>query len=376
MRDVTSRANVKKRDSGVELVRLLACMIVVGVHTCLSSLKAGAPDAGRLFMACLFADGVALFWMVSGFFMFNNRDYKKLLIHTVKHIVIPMLAVSVLMFYFSGWLIDGESLSESISHPLSDYKDVISTLLMIRNPINHLGHFWYLYIYLLIIIIFPALRAFADYLDESVQHQKIFIIVSFVLLLINDITSNKTFAFSHYSVNGLVPAAIEMLWGHILYRNRKYFTGRKFIAIGASVFIGMNLLRTFIQYNRYLEDTSNTAILYWYSTIGILCSIGVIMFCFNMVNSAKDSKINHAICILSSYTFMIYLIHPIIKNILNRFGFQSWLSRLILHGNSGFVYEAAYNVCILLTVFLLSLAVAVLLRIPAAICNKVARMKA
>ena len=300
----------------------------------------------------------------SGFFMFNNSDYKKLLIHTLKHIVVPMVIVSVLMFYFSGWLIDGESLYESVSHPLSDYKELMETLLKIRNPVKYLGHFWYLYVYLLIIVCFPVLRAFAGYLDESTEHQKVFMIISFVLFLINDITSNKTFSFSHSTINALVPAAVEMLWGHILYRNRERFAGKKFIVTGMLLFIGMNILRTFIQYNRFLEDTSNNAILFWYSTIGIICSVGVIMFCFNIVKPFEDTKINRFICTISSYTFMIYLIHPIIKNILNRFGFQNRLSEIFLQDNTGFIYEAAYNISSLFVVLLLSLIVAVVIGVP------------
>lgn len=58
---------MKKKNTNVELMRIIACLIVIGVHTCLSATSEGEVDMGRLFLACLFADGVAVFWLISGF---------------------------------------------------------------------------------------------------------------------------------------------------------------------------------------------------------------------------------------------------------------------------------------------------------------------
>ncbi|MFQ6866632.1 hypothetical protein [Blautia sp.] len=58
-----------KRDSAVELLRLLGCLIVIGVHTCLGAMVNGNYDFSRTFIACLLADGVAIFWFITGFFL-------------------------------------------------------------------------------------------------------------------------------------------------------------------------------------------------------------------------------------------------------------------------------------------------------------------
>ena len=52
-----------KREAHVELARILACMIVVGVHVCLPQIVNDQPDLGRTFISCFLADGVAVFWL-------------------------------------------------------------------------------------------------------------------------------------------------------------------------------------------------------------------------------------------------------------------------------------------------------------------------
>lgn len=63
------------RKASVELARLIACLLVIGVHLSLNTVVDGGYDVSRLFSACLVADGVAIFWLISGFFIFK---YKKL----------------------------------------------------------------------------------------------------------------------------------------------------------------------------------------------------------------------------------------------------------------------------------------------------------
>ena len=67
-----------KRNPSVELMRIFACLVVVGVHTCLSAVSGDSVDKGRLFISCLLADGVAVFWIIMGFFFSAGAIIKKL----------------------------------------------------------------------------------------------------------------------------------------------------------------------------------------------------------------------------------------------------------------------------------------------------------
>lgn len=143
----------------------------------------------------------------------SNRNYKNIMIKTIKNVLMPMMIISVFMFYFRGWLVDGVSLMESVSYSAMDYRKVIETLLTWRNPVNGMGHLWYLYVYILVMISFPVLKSFVDYLTQNNRREIYFLIISLTLFLVNDITENQLLAFSHYSINGWFPASIEVIWG-------------------------------------------------------------------------------------------------------------------------------------------------------------------
>lgn len=195
------RGNNMKRNPSIELCRLLACLIVIGVHTSLSAaVNEHSWDTFRLFLNCLLADGVAIFFMITGAFLFNN-DYCRLLKKTLKHIIIPLIIFSIIGFYCFDWLFDKQPLSLHIA--ASKYIDTFRTLLSWQNPISHSVHLWYLYVYILVIFIYPLLKAFVDYLDADTNRTKIFLIGTFIFLIMNDISSNSLGAFSHHSINAL-----------------------------------------------------------------------------------------------------------------------------------------------------------------------------
>ena len=110
------------------------------------------------------------------------------MIKTIKNVLMPMMIISVFMFYFRGWLVDGVSLMESVSYSAMDYRKVIETLLTWRNPVNGMGHLWYLYVYILVMISFPVLKSFVDYLTQNNRREIYFLIISLTLFLVNDIT--------------------------------------------------------------------------------------------------------------------------------------------------------------------------------------------
>lgn len=109
--------------------------------------------------------------MITGAFLFNN-NYDKLLRKTFIHIIIPLVIFSVIGFYFFDWLFDQQPLSLHIA--TSKYIDIFKTLLSWQNPISHSVHLWYLYVYILVILIYPLLKAFVEYLDADTKRTKIF----------------------------------------------------------------------------------------------------------------------------------------------------------------------------------------------------------
>lgn len=349
-----------KKDTSVELARLLACFIVIGVHTKLSVIGDCVGDFSRLYICCILADGVAVFWMITGFFLFQNTSYRKVLRHTWKRVGIPLIAFSLFVFYFRDWLIGGETLAASLCHTPAEYLEVGKKLLTWTNPIGHTNHLWYLYVYILLMLIFPVLKGLVSYLDAKPVRIKYFLAASLVILILNDISCNQLCEFSHHAINGLIPAAMEVIWGYYIYRYRERFRDRRYILLSLCAFFGLNAIRGVLQMQKFEMANPDNYLLYWHSLFGVVCAVCILIFCFSVVGNRE--KINRVICFFASYTFPVYLIHIVVRDALRRAGLPSGLYEGISGVFPDFFGEILYTVIIVALVFVISFVIAVVLR--------------
>ena len=352
-----------KKDPAVELARIFGCLLVVVVHCWINNFGVAIQSKSGTYIACIFADGVAVFWIISGFFMYKNYSYKQTLKRTIKSIVVPMLLLSAAMFFVLNNYLNGNGW-HFILHSKDDYKWILNSLLIWTNPVDRLGHFWYLYVYILLMLCSPVIAAFIKYLEEDTKREKLFLVLTFLLLVWNDLSNNQMGRFEHHAFAGAFPAAIESVWGYLLYKYRDRLRKRRYIFISVGAFLGLNVLRMAIQLGRYhrIQDTA-TYILYWFSSIGLLCAICVIVFSFAAIHSRKATVVNRVICWLASYTFSIYLLHPVVNSFLDMYEVRSCLSEALLKFHIGGVgKEILYMICIIFIVVSICLAISCVLR--------------
>ena len=352
-----------KKDPAVELARIFGCLLVVGVHCWINNFGVAIQSKSGTYIACIFADGVAVFWIISGFFMYKNYSYKQTLKRTIKSIIIPMLLLSAAMFFVLNNYLNGNGW-HFILHSKDDYKWILNSLLIWTNPVDRLGHFWYLYVYILLMLCSPVIAAFIKYLEEDTKREKLFLVLTFLLLVWNDLSNNQMGRFEHHAFAGAFPAASESVWGYLLYKYRDRLRKRRYIFISVGAFLGLNVLRMAIQLGRYhrIQDTA-TYILYWFSSIGLLCAICVIVFSFAAIHSRKATVVNRVICWLASYTFSIYLLHPVVNSFLDMYEVRSRLSEALLKFHIGGVgKEILYMICIIFIVVSICLAISCVLR--------------
>lgn len=351
------------RDYRVELLRVIGCLIVIGVHTALPVYNNNAADTSRLFISCIFADGVAIFWMIAGFFLFGNKRYSSVLSKAVRHIAIPMILFSLFYFYLGNW-VTGEvpTPASSIFHTPEEYKTVASTLLTWSNPVAGIGHLWYLYAYLMVMAAFPIINSFVQYLDEDDYRQKVFIGISLAFFVINDITGNKLAAFSHHSLNAAIPASIEMVWGHILYKHRENLLSNRSMILGLIAFILLNAERTILQRTIY-PINQDTTIMYWYSSFGILCAAALCVLCLSLPKHGRQALERISIAI-GSLTFSIYLFHVVVRNLLNNMALTQSIQEVIFRYLENSIFsEMVYSCAIVMLVFLVTGAIIIAYRI-------------
>ena len=352
-----------KRDVSVEFARIIACLMVIGIHISLNIYHDGYFDASRLGFACIVADAVGVFWLILGFFLFLNTSYKKLIRKTIVNIGVPTLLFSIFAFYFGEWIAEGVPLNESILHSFQEYVDVLKELLKWNSPVKYGGHLWYIYVYMLIILIYPVLKATVNYLDEKVERQKIFMLMTMGAFLLNDISRNQLFQFSHHSINALVPASVIVIWGNIIYKRKEDLVTKRNLLLSVLAFIGFNMMRTIFQlYFYHIEAGDN--ILFWYSSIGVLCAACVVIFAFCIENViVKIKHLGDIINFFASHTFNIYLLHFMIIYVLRRISFQDKLYNWMPN-------EILYMCILVIVVFTVSFFASVGLRMFGNICRK------
>ena len=279
--------DISDRDASIDFARIIGCIIVIGVHTLLPVTEAN--DLSRTFIAALFADGVSVFWLITGAFLFSDtNNYPKVVRRTIHRIVLPLILVSAFLFFFRDWVIYGETIIKSIQHTRSDYTKVVWCIVRFRNPIEGNGALWYLYVYIILMICFPIMASFVKYLDEDINRERLFLFISLVMLTLNDISNNELFGVSNVTISEAVPGGIIIIMGHIIYKHKECIaSNKKQVLISALVlFFALNLLRTYIQIQRQQKDLGNQ-ILFWYSSIGIICAACILMICI-VVFSGKS----------------------------------------------------------------------------------------
>ena len=351
-----------RRDPGVELARTLACLSVIGCHCWYGTSIAYAYDVSRNLISCLVADGVAIFWLITGCFLFNNYSYRKTMMRTLKGIVAPLAVYSAVMLLFGADLIEG-TFTWAGMFDGGKLRTALKTLLRWRNPVEGYGFVWYLYVYILMMVCSPALYGLSWWLDGSREREAGFLAVTLALILLNDITCNGTWEFSHAGINALFPASIEVMWGHILYRHRDELAGKGRWAVYLLVFLGLNLLRMAIQMGRYQAGTDDDSILYWYSSIGLICACCVLLGCCSILGGRRATAPGRFVCWTGSYTFTVYLLHIPVRNILDNHGFRDGLyAALVAMLSEGGFAEALYVVGAVAVVGGVSLVIAIVLR--------------
>ena len=170
--------------------------------------------------------------------------------------------------------------------------------------------------------------------------------------IVNDITRNQLFEFSHHSINALIPASIIVIWGHILYKHRDTLTTRKHFVLSVLVFGILNSVRILLQFYAFRIGAGDH-ILFWYSSIGLLCAVCVAVFTFCLKNwLMSNTWLKSGILFLAGHTFNIYLFHFFVIYILGRLSFQTMLYDWVRS-------DLLFMILLTVTVFMVSLIISV-----------------
>ena len=153
----------KKRDISVELIRVVACILVVAIHLSLQVFNQyySQVDWSRLFEKCFFTDGVPLFFMITGFFIANGRSYKKTWKGVWKKILIPVAIYVLFAQIFYMFITNKQTIMWCLQNAIANLNLQGILRAILTGEVIHINslcaHLWYIFSHIKIVIWMPVL---------------------------------------------------------------------------------------------------------------------------------------------------------------------------------------------------------------------------
>lgn len=323
--EVSIKNEKKKRDSSVDLIRILACIMVISTHMSLQVLNKAYNriDWSRLLEKSFLADGVPLFLMITGFFLANGRSYKKIWKSTFMKVLLPSIIYIVFTQIFYMFIINKESIMWCFQNAFSNL-NLIGILHGISigsmSAINGLcEHLWYILSYVKIIIWIPVLWLVCKEENTPKLARKIIIGFGLFEAVITDI---QRFVILHeigaLKVFRLVDREIlYVLLGYELFVHKDKIKGNKKIFVFAILtFLLINFIRYKIEVQymvmkSFTDIVGRESFIGWRDTcISIISGLSIFMAIYSL--KVNCEKLNNIITWIADKTFGIYLIHYLI----------------------------------------------------------------
>lgn len=315
---------VKHRDISIDLVRVVACLMVIATHVCLQVLNPcfNRIDWSRLLEKSFVTDGVPLFLMITGFFIANGRSYKKIWKSTIVKVLIPSIIYILFSQIFYMYIINKESITWCLKNSFNNL-NIVGTLkcLVTGNTanINSLcQHLWYIFAYIKIIIWIPILWLVCK--EEKTSKLARRIIIAFGILS-SIVTDAQRFVIlpkiGAMEVFELVDREIlYVLFGYELFVHKDKLKNKKVFLLSTIGFFIINFVRYKIE-SKYMSINSFTDIVgrenfidWRYTSLSIIS--GILLFTGVYAFEIKSKIFEKIILWLSDKTFGVYLIHYLI----------------------------------------------------------------
>lgn len=349
-----SAAPAKKkrdRDANVELLRLLACIMVIAGHARpFMVAQDGSIMDAALMMQAFAAPAVGIFFLISGFFTPRSNSVLRTWKHCLTGIVIPALVFAFFTDLLTEWISGKAGFLESIAG--TDVPHVISEIFFGTIAFDagrlgmYMGHLWFIFSYILIMLWFPAIRVLLKHGSRKVI--LFFCLLSFYRLVMIDITYLVDVPFPVYLATVMPVEVLCFVLGYVMYSDREKLRRKRHILPLAGILALALLAIMFIMqhklFSSLIPDTPDPIdlnydrvyYLSWNSGCAVIASILISIFILSL--PLRGEKLKRALGFLGGLTFPVYLIHFPLVSKLNTSGFSPWLQdRLSFLGGAGVI---------------------------------------
>lgn len=294
--------NHTNRNYNLDLMKILACIAVVGLHTLQKDLS--LLNASMYYM-CGFA--VPVFFMASGYILLNRE------ISTPRYYIRKILNIFRVVTFWSVLYFLVHFIWDLKEHNLNDYTIFFLPLLVLKSFIQKgpLWHFWYLGALIILYAILPFLKKLSNYYKQL-----------WIILLITCCTIQL---FSYIIGTPLQEYCLQTfrLWTWLQYfilgglvKNNVFIKGiskqvhtMALISITLFVVFFQNLVGRYVLHNCYAE--------YFYDSFLTILWISL-LFTYIMKLNLSPRAIKVVDC-FSVITMGVYILHPFVMKIISHF---------------------------------------------------------
>lgn len=330
-----------KRNSNFELLRIITMLLIVFHHSIVhgllvnsTALGQGNPVTPQIWgtvfvgqMVAMFGKvAVAIFVMISGYFLVNSKSSGKRSLKKVLFLTAQVYFYSVIIYLVAAhfkWINPKDS----------------GTLQQAFLPLFYNTN-WFATEYLMLYLIYPYLNVALHNINQR-QHRNLILILIVTFTVVPTIFPN----FGNYGSYGLL---VVFILYYVIGAYIRLYNLKNEKKIGGILAISSVLLLVIVIYcNDYLGKISNNQhyyinslnIVQQYSFIIVLIAIGIILF-FKHIDLGQNRVINT----IAATTFGIYLIHdnPIMEQAI----WMKWLNMpSLLTPNVGHLLSVIVVVC-------------------------------
>lgn len=300
---------IEKRNQNVDLIRTIACIAVVGLHT--YGRKVELPNS-VVYYLCGFA--VPFFFMASGYFLLNRgkieiRYSLRKIVGIVKTVVVWNLIYGILKAV-KDIIIDNETMDSIFQIPLQCVKSLVLK--------GYFWHFWFLGALMLIYFALPSISK----LTNKIKRILLFALGLFCVLM-------ECFSFVKGSPIQKNIVQTFRLWTWMFYfvlggemnsvkcRIKKKFSTKIHGLVLGIYTVLLVLWQSYAGASIIIESTGNLHAEYFYDSIFEIFWITLGFTFILRLNISR--KIGECLEALSSIVMGVYIIHPFVVGSLAKF---------------------------------------------------------
>lgn len=352
-----------KRESNVELLRIFACFMVIATHIKLSTQnELGQLINGRTLISCMVGVGVTIFFMITGFFLYNaKKSFCATLKQTFMTIVVPFIVYLFVSPIVLPYCLGEKSIFQSLLDFNINVRNVFQVFTWSNMSISYGGHLWYIFSYLEVILFLPLIRLVCTDDKNAVKVRRYFIALGLISKFLDDAQKIMSLEYGIVRLyNPLTMPIVITLIGFELYKQRKNIMGNiKYRIIALCVFCVGNVGSVALLKYAALKGITTRVASYdsiWPMFLAIAFAIFVLSF------EIKNEFIRKTINYVSSHTYWIYLVHMLVVTKFYTRGVRAAVLELTVSKFPGFVGEVLYTAIYTLLVFGGSMCVSMVIR--------------